>query len=411
LFAVLAIGLWSAALLGYLPGWQPVGGSLAWHRHELPFGFAVAIIAGFLLTAVQNWTGRPGLSGWPLAALFALWLLARLAWLVGVPLPVLLVVQLPFLPLLALLLGRQLWQVRQWRNYPLVVVLLLMAGCEWLLLYGLWRGDDELQRRGALAGLWLIAALVSIIGGRVIPFFTQRGLNQLAPASPRPRLDLLVLVLSLSLALLFASGLALQPTLWMLPLLLALAALPASAAQPASRLSVEGTEFVLYRLDGRVLRSAELVGAELDLGGGRQLRIDAVRPDPGDASGAILLHSFSQREGNGAWMQACEADGQGQREGFPVPGRWVEGRYRPDRDHFALTCSAGAQAKCVRWGYKPWASAPDGTPMAGMYEACVHMARADYCGDGTATTRDGTAIDIYDRHGVQQPAGSGEFRF
>ncbi|MCE5364344.1 NnrS family protein [Pseudomonas anguilliseptica] len=225
LFAVLAIGLWAAVLLGYLPGWQPVGGSLAWHRHELPFGFAGAIIAGFLLTAVQNWTGRPGLSGWPLAGLFALWLLARLAWLVGVPLPVLLALQLPLLPLLALVLGRQLWVVRQWRNYPLVVVVLLMAACEWLLLYGLWRGDDELQRRGALAGLWLIAALVSIIGGRVIPFFTQRGLNQIAPATPRPRLDVLVLVLSLSLALLFASGLALQPSIWMLPLLLALAAL------------------------------------------------------------------------------------------------------------------------------------------------------------------------------------------
>lgn len=224
-FAVLAVGLWAAVLLGYLPGWQPAGGSLAWHRHELPFGFAVAIIAGFLLTAVQNWTGRPGLSGWPLAALFGLWLLARLAWLLGAPLSLLLALQLPFLPLLAWVLGRQLRQVHQWRNYPLVVVVLLMAGCEWLLLYGLALGDDALQRRGALAGLWLIAALVSILGGRVIPFFTQRGLNRAEPAAPRPRLDLLVLVLSLSLALLFASGLALQPSRWMLPLLLALAAL------------------------------------------------------------------------------------------------------------------------------------------------------------------------------------------
>ena len=225
LFAVLAISLCAALLLGYLPGWQPLGGSLAWHRHELPFGFAVAIIAGFLLTAVQNWTGRPGLNGRPLAALFGLWLLARLAWLLGAPLALLLVLQLPFLPLLALLLGRQLWAVRQWRNYPLVIVVLLMAGCEWLLLYGLALGDDALQRRGALAGLWLIAALVSIIGGRVIPFFTQRGLNCPGPAVPRPRLDLLVLVLSLSLALLFASGLAMQPSIWILPLLLALVAL------------------------------------------------------------------------------------------------------------------------------------------------------------------------------------------
>lgn len=194
-------------------------------------------------------------------------------------------------------------------------------------------------------------------------------------------------------------------------LLLGLAALPAATAAPASRLGVDGTEFVLYQLDGRVLRSAELVGAELDLGGGRQLRIDAVRPDPADASGTVLLHRFSQRQGDGAWIQACEADREGHHEGFPVPGRWVAGRYAHDREHFALTCTGGAQAKCVRWGYRPWAEAPDGTPMADMYEACVHMVRADYCGDGVATTRDGTAIDIYDRHGVQQPASGPDFRF
>jgi hypothetical protein len=189
-------------------------------------------------------------------------------------------------------------------------------------------------------------------------------------------------------------------------------ALPlAASAAPPARLSVEGTEFVLYRLDGRVLRSAELVGAELDLGGGRQLRIDAVRRDPTDASGSVLLHQFSQRERGGEWVQACEADGEGQHEGFPVPGRWENGRYRAERGHFALTCTAGAQAKCVRWGYRPWAPAPDGTPMAGMYESCVHMVRADYCGDGTATTRDGTAIDLYDDHGVQRPANEPGFRF
>ncbi|MCQ4165852.1 ADYC domain-containing protein [Tahibacter harae] len=197
---------------------------------------------------------------------------------------------------------------------------------------------------------------------------------------------------------------------WLARLLALAAALPAAAAPPA-RLSVEGTEFVLYRLDGRVLRSAELIGAELDLGGGRQLRIDAVRPDPSDPSGTVLLHRFSQRERGGAWAPACEADREGRQEGFPVPGRWVDGRYQPGRDHFALSCTAGAQAKCVRWGYRPWAPAPDGTPMAPMYEACVHMVRADYCGDGTATTRDGTAIDIYDGHGVQQPANEAGFRF
>lgn len=78
LLAVLVIPLWLFALGGATGTWQPAGGWLAWHRHELLFGFGVAIIAGFLLTAVQTWTGRPGLSGAPLALLAGLWL-AR-AW-------------------------------------------------------------------------------------------------------------------------------------------------------------------------------------------------------------------------------------------------------------------------------------------------------------------------------------------
>lgn len=199
----------------------------------------------------------------------------------------------------------------------------------------------------------------------------------------------------------------------LLPVLLGLGAAAAASAQSLpNALRVEGTEFVLYGLDGRVRRGAELVGAELELGGGTALRIEAVRQDPDDASGQVRLYRLSQRAGGGEWTEACEADRLGRREGFPVPGQWVDGRYRLDRAHFALSCSGGAQAKCVRWGYRPWDRAPDGTAMDGLYEACVHMVRADYCGDGTATTREGTAIDIYDRHGVQQRASDdAQFRF
>lgn len=67
--AMLAVPLWVIALNGWIADWQPAVGWLAWHRHELLFGFAAAIIAGFLLTAVQAWTGVPGLSGRPLMLL------------------------------------------------------------------------------------------------------------------------------------------------------------------------------------------------------------------------------------------------------------------------------------------------------------------------------------------------------
>jgi hypothetical protein len=194
--------------------------------------------------------------------------------------------------------------------------------------------------------------------------------------------------------------------------LLAAIVSPPAAAASGPELAVEGTAFVLRQPDGRELRSADLVGAELDLGDGVTVRIDGVRVDPRDESGETLLHALSTRGADGSWVPLCEPDREGQREGFPVPGRWDElGRYHADAGHFALTCTSGAQAKCVRFGYKPWKPAPDGASLVPLYEACVHMVRADYCGDGVATTREGTQIDIFDRHGVQRAETEQGWRF
>lgn len=193
---------------------------------------------------------------------------------------------------------------------------------------------------------------------------------------------------------------------------LAFAAASVAADPTAAGLRVDGTAFVLTETDGVVLRGADLVGAELDIGDGSTLRIDGVRADPQDPTGDVLLHSFSRRVGDGEWHNPCEADREGRQEGVPIAGRWdSDGRFRADAGHFALSCTSGAQAKCVRFGYKPWKYAADGTPLALTYEACVRMVRADYCGDGQATTRDGMAIDIFDRHDIQESEGGAEFRF
>ncbi|SDI12656.1 uncharacterized protein involved in response to NO [Pseudomonas benzenivorans] len=208
-FALLAVPLWLAALNGGLAGWQAAGGWLAWHRHELLFGFALAIIAGFLLSAVQTWTGQPGLHGRPLALLAGLWLAARLAWLGDLPLALLAPLELAFPLALAAVMGRSLWRARQKRNYPIVVVLLLLAAVDGLCLAGLAGADDGLQRQGVLAGVWLVAAMMGLIGGRVIPFFTQRGLGRVEGVKPWPWLDLLVLLGSALVAVLYAAGSAL----------------------------------------------------------------------------------------------------------------------------------------------------------------------------------------------------------
>ncbi|QXH91647.1 NnrS family protein [Pseudomonas shahriarae] len=213
LLALLAIPLWLLALAGDA-GWQPAGGWLAWHRHELLFGFALAIIGGFLLTAVQTWTGRPGISGMPLAVLAGVWLAARLAWLFNLPWPLLAVLELSFPLAVAGLMGWTLWKVRQQRNYPIVLVLLLLALADGLSLYGLLRADEGWQRQAVLTGLWLVAAMMGLIGGRVIPFFTQRGLGRTEAVKPWPWLDYLLLAGSALVALLYASGVALMPSLW-----------------------------------------------------------------------------------------------------------------------------------------------------------------------------------------------------
>lgn len=209
LLAALAVPLWLLALGGMTGSWQPAGGWLAWHRHELLFGFGLAIIAGFLLTAVQTWTGRPGLSGAPLGVLAALWLAARVGWLLDVPLPLLAVLELSFPLAVAGVMGWTLWQVRQTRNYPIVLVLVLLAVADGLSLY-----DQGLQRQAVLTGLWLVAAMMGLIGGRVIPFFTQRGLGRVAAVKPWPWLDHLLLGGSILVGLLYAGGVALLPRAW-----------------------------------------------------------------------------------------------------------------------------------------------------------------------------------------------------
>ncbi|MEO6076416.1 MAG: ADYC domain-containing protein [Dokdonella sp.] len=195
-------------------------------------------------------------------------------------------------------------------------------------------------------------------------------------------------------------------------LIFVIASLSASTMAYSGSLSVDGTRFVFKTDDGKTLRGAELIGAELDVGDGSTIRIDAVRVDPLDPTGDTLFHTVSVRTNDGAWQNPCQAAPDGTREVFPIPGRWdADGRYRLDADHFALSCTSGAQAKCVRFGYKPWRQAADGTGLAPLYESCVHMVRADYCGDGVPATRNGTLIDIFDDHGIQTSEGDSVLSF
>jgi hypothetical protein len=176
-----------------------------------------------------------------------------------------------------------------------------------------------------------------------------------------------------------------------------------AAASGLQSVDVDGTEFKVTLTDGRVLRSAELVGATLTIstsGGTMRLRIDAVERDPETGQAPVWLHSFSTETADGSRRPVCDPGPDGRLQGFPLAGRpRADGAMEPaEPGIFEIVCTSGARGKCVRFGYLPWISAA----MRDIYNACVRMVRADYCGDGEGTTRDGMRIDLYDDRGIQQ---------
>ncbi|WP_102798873.1 NnrS family protein [Bowmanella denitrificans] len=176
LFAALAIGAWGGLYAG-LWGFSPYGGAYFWHAHEMLFGFVAAVVTGFLLTAVQNWTGIPGLKGRALAWLVMVWLAARLVnwWGPAWPNWLIATLDLLFLPMVAGFMAYPLCKAGQWRNLFFVPVLLLMSGANFLTHFGLLSGDNGFFKQGIYLMLMLVTALMCVIAGRVTPMFTANG--------------------------------------------------------------------------------------------------------------------------------------------------------------------------------------------------------------------------------------------
>lgn len=192
----------------------------------------------------------------------------------------------------------------------------------------------------------------------------------------------------------------------------------AAGQEPAiAGVEVRGTALEVQLADGRVLGPQELLGAVLEasdeIGRPLTLRLDAVIPDPHDPEGEVLLYRMMALAADGTWQELCAPDPGGERWAFPVAGRWTaQGEHLPAAPGtFSVTCSAGTIGKCVRAGYKPWKVLADGTSLWAHHQACVRMMRADYCGDGTGFTRDGTRIDLYDRIGIQKDEPGPGMRF
>jgi uncharacterized protein involved in response to NO len=158
-----------------------------WHPHEMAFGFGGAVVAGFLLTAIPNWTGRMPLQGAPLAGLVALWLLGRLAVFFSASAPALVaaVLDLAFPAVFFLVVAREIVTGQNWRNLPMLVALALLFTGN--LLTHLEAMDvAETGSLGAHMGIATLAMLVALIGGRITPSFTRNWLVKALPGATEP---------------------------------------------------------------------------------------------------------------------------------------------------------------------------------------------------------------------------------
>ncbi|OYT90659.1 MAG: short-chain dehydrogenase [Burkholderiales bacterium PBB3] len=169
-FGAMAIPVWVLSFLGYI-AWQPAIPALFWHAHEMLFGFAGAVIVGFLLTAGKAWTGLATPRGAKLATLVALWVAARLAAVLA-PYAVFALLDVALLPIIAVVLVTLFIRANSIRNLPIAGILVLLAvanGAFHLAVLGFIR----LSPLDALhAGLALVVMLECVIAGRVIPGFT-----------------------------------------------------------------------------------------------------------------------------------------------------------------------------------------------------------------------------------------------
>lgn len=225
----LAAGLWAAVgILLWLP--QYLGdltirtrlSPLDWHIHEMLYGYVAATIAGFLLTAIPNWTGRLPVSGWPLGALALLWLAGRAAILCsgligGVAAAV---VDASFLIALATVAAREIIAGKNWRNLRVLVILaVLILGNVVFHAEVLLTGSADY---GVRIGIAAVILLISLIGGRIVPSFTNNWLTRNNPGRlpvPFSRFDVATIAISAAAMIAWIAN----PAFWVTGILLLVA--------------------------------------------------------------------------------------------------------------------------------------------------------------------------------------------
>ncbi len=188
LFAIITMTLWAFVFSGHTDIDAQALNPLYWHGHEMIYGYALAIVAGFLLTAVQTWTGVKMPHGYKLLGIFGCWLLARLGWAafalgmsIGGSSSALLYIaalfDMLFVAWMAAVIFQAVLQVKQYKQMGILSKLALLTLGNGLCYWGVFSNDMNLTRIGMYLGFYLIIGLVLTIGRRVVPFFIERGLS------------------------------------------------------------------------------------------------------------------------------------------------------------------------------------------------------------------------------------------
>ncbi|MAL74769.1 MAG: short-chain dehydrogenase [Rhodospirillaceae bacterium] len=204
-WAIVSMLLWLGMLNGGVA--PPIAlDPVSWHAHEFLFGYLGAVTAGFLLTAVPNWTGRLPIVGWPLGGLFALWILGRgvVLFSAGMPPLVVALVDLAFPAVLTATIAWEIIQGRNWKNLLVLGMLVVFATGNAVFHWEAARGDYAAQGLGLRIGLGAGIMMIAVIGGRIVPSFTRNWLVQrggtVLPAPPMGGFDkvaLLILLIAL----------------------------------------------------------------------------------------------------------------------------------------------------------------------------------------------------------------------
>lgn len=184
--AVISIAVWLilyANINGYLLAIQLIDPSqftrispFQWHAHEMIYGYSLAVIAGFLLTAVKNWTGIQTLHGYPLAMLFGTWIIARMLWLSGPSgLMAAAIFELLFILGMVYAIASPIIRTKQWRQMAILSKLFLLALGNLAFYLDAFGIMDSGMHMALYGGLYLIIGLILTIGRRIIPMFIQNG--------------------------------------------------------------------------------------------------------------------------------------------------------------------------------------------------------------------------------------------